>query len=116
MSERDDRLPMHHMLEYAREAVETIRGRSRLELGTNRLLQHTLVHLVEIVGEADTRVSPEGQSRYPEIPWGQAIATRHRIVHGYDTIDYDVVWDTIAEEFPPLVAALEQALSGGECR
>jgi len=34
------------------------------------------------------------------------------MVHGYDTIDYDVVWDTIAEDFPPLVAALEQALAG----
>lgn len=114
MSERDARLPMHHMPDDAREAVETIRGRSRLELGTNRPLQHTLVHLVQVVGEAVTRVSPEGQSGYPEIPWGQAIATRHRIVHGYDTIDYDVVWDTIAEEVPPIVAALEQALSGGE--
>jgi uncharacterized protein with HEPN domain len=112
MSERDDRLPMHHMLEHAREAVETIRGRARAELRTNRLLQHTLVHLVQIVGEAATRVSPEGQSRYPEIPWSLAIATRHRMVHGYDIIDYDVVWETIAGDFPPLVAALERALSG----
>ena len=34
------------------------------------------------------------------------------MVHGYDRIEYDVVWDTIAADFPVLVAALEQALSG----
>ena len=56
MSEHDDRLPMHQMLEHAREAME--------------------------------------------------------IAHGYDRIDYDVIWDTIAEHFPALVVALERALSG----
>jgi uncharacterized protein with HEPN domain len=103
---------MHQMLEHAREAVEMIRGRTRPELRTNRMLQLALVHLVQVVGEAATRVSPAGQTRHPEIPWGRAVATRNRMVHGYDRIDYDVVWDTIAEDFPPLVAALEHALSG----
>jgi len=112
MSEHDDRLPMHQMLEHAREAVEMIRGRARSELQTNRMLQLALVHLVQAVGEAANRVSRAGQTRYPEVPWGRAIATRHRMVHDYDRIEYDVVWDTIAEDFPPLVAALERALAG----
>jgi uncharacterized protein with HEPN domain len=112
MSEHDDRLPMYQMLEHAREAVEMIRGRSRAELSENRMLQLALVHLVQVVGEAASRVSREGQTTYPEIPWAEAITTRHRVVHGYDRIDYGVVWDTIAEDFPPLVAALERALAG----
>lgn len=111
MTEHDDRLPMHQMLEHARDAVEMIRGRDRAELRTNRMLQLALVHLVQIVGEAATRVSRAGQVSHPRIPWSKAIAARHRMVHGYDVINYDVVWDTIAEEFPPLVSALERALS-----
>ena len=111
MTEHDDRLPMHQMLEHAREAVEIIRGRTRSELRTNRLLQLALVHLVQVVGEAATRVSRAGQALYPEVPWARAIGARHRIVHDYDRIEYDVVWDTIAEDFPPLVAALERALA-----
>ena len=111
MTEHDDRLPMHQMLEHAREAVDMIRGRTRAELRTNRILQLALVHLVQVVGEAATPVSRAGQARYPEIPWAQAIGTRHRMVHDYDRIEYDVVWDTIAEDFPPLVAALERALA-----
>ncbi len=113
MSEHDDRLPMHQMLEHAREAMDTIRDRSRSELATNRLLQLALVYLLQTVGEAATRVSRAGQVRYPDIPWSKAIGTRHRMAHGYDRIDYDVVWDTIAGDFPGLIAALERALSTG---
>ena len=58
-------------------------------------------------------MSAAGRVRYSAVPWSQAITTRHRMVHGYDTIDYDVVWNTIADDFPLLVAALEQALAGG---
>ena len=72
MSEHDDRLPMHQMLEHAREAVEMIRGRTRAELRTNRLLQLALAHLVQVVGEAATRVSRAGQTLHPEIPWVRA--------------------------------------------
>ena len=111
MTEHDDRLPMHQMLEHAREAVEMIRARTRADLRTNRMLQLALVHLVHTVGEAATRVSVAGRVRYSEVPWGEAITTRHRLVHGYDTIDYDVVWDTIADHFPALVAVLERVLA-----
>ncbi len=110
MSEHDDRLPMHLVLEHAREAVEMIRGRVRSELATNRMLQLALVQLVHTVGRAATRVSRVGQAAHPEIPWCSAIATRHRMAHGYDRIDYDVVWDTVLEDFPSLIAQLERVL------
>ena len=111
MTEHDDRLPMHQMLEHAREAVEMIGERTLMELQTNRMFQLALLKLVEVVGEAARRVSPEGQTRYRDIPWRDAITTRNRLSHEYDRIDYEVVWGTIAEDFPPLVAALERALA-----
>jgi uncharacterized protein with HEPN domain len=111
MTDHDDRLPMHQMLEHAREAVELVRGRPRTELESNRVLQLALAYLVLVVGEAATRVSPAGRARYPEIPWSEAIGTRNFIAHGYDRMDYDVIRETISGHFPALVAALERALS-----
>jgi len=78
----------------------------------DRMFQLALLKLVEVVGEAARRVSPGGQTRYPDIPWRDAITTRNRISHEYDRIDYDIVWDTITDDFPPLVVALERALAG----
>ena len=112
MSRRDDSVPMRHMLDYAREAVAIARQRSRAELDSDRILQLALRQIIEIVGEAANRVSKEGQSRYPDIAWRSAIAARNRIAHGYDHIDYDIVWQIISEEFSILITALERALPG----
>jgi uncharacterized protein with HEPN domain len=111
MSQRDDAVPIRHMLEHAREALSLVSGRSREELHSHRMLQLALTRLVEIVGEAAGRVSPETQSKYPAVPWREAIATRHRITHGYDVVDYDILWDTVQDDLPPLVAALEGVLA-----
>ena len=35
---------------------------------------------------------------------------RHRVVHDYMTIDYDIVWDVLTRDLPPLIAALEAAV------
>jgi uncharacterized protein with HEPN domain len=98
-------------VEHAREACALVSGRTREELRSNRMLQLTLTRLVKIVGEAAGRVSPETQAQFPRVPWREAIATRHRITHGYDVVDYDILWDTVQDDFPPLASALEQALA-----
>jgi uncharacterized protein with HEPN domain len=87
---------MRHMLDYAREARAMVDGRNRHDLDTDRMLQLALTHLVEIIGEAANRVSPEGRSRHPYSPWRDAIDTRNRFIHGYDSVDYDVVFLTCA--------------------
>jgi uncharacterized protein with HEPN domain len=99
------------MLEYARKGVELLRDHARAEIQTNLLLQLALPHLILIVGEAAARVSPAGRALHPDIPWAKAIGARNFVAHGYDRIDYEVVWETIEEHFPSLVASLERALS-----
>jgi uncharacterized protein with HEPN domain len=94
MSQHDDRLPIEHMLSGAREAVDLIRGLGRTDLERNRTLQLALLQLITIVGEAARRVSAERQARLPEVPWREAIVTRNRVTHGYDTIDYTLIWNT----------------------
>jgi uncharacterized protein with HEPN domain len=103
---------MRHMLDHAREALAMVSGRSRHDLDTDRMFQLALTHLVEIIGEAANRVSREGRSRHPYIPWQDAINTRNRFIHGYDSVDYDIVWQIATRELPVLITALERALPG----
>jgi uncharacterized protein with HEPN domain len=112
MSRRDDTVPMRHMLDHAREIAAMVQGRTRQDLDTNRMFQLALTRLIEIIGEAANRVTPGGHGRYPEIPWPKIVSTRNRIVHDYDAVNYDVVWDIATLEVPALITALEQALPG----
>jgi uncharacterized protein with HEPN domain len=110
MKQHDDRLRLRHMLESATEAIEMVRGKKRADLDKNRMLQFALVRLVEIVGEASTKVSAAGRKKYQNLPWQQAKGMRNRLIHGYDSVDLNILWDTIQSDFPPLVAQLKKAL------
>ena len=110
MSRHEDLLRLGHMLDHAREAVAMVRGQKRADLDSDRKLNLSLVRLVEIVGEAASRVSPAGRERAPGLDWKRIVGMRNRIVHGYDSVDFDILWDTIQIDLPPLVEELEKLL------
>ena len=110
MSQRDPMAAMRHMLEYARKAVRICESKTRGDLQDDELLQLGLTRAVELIGEAANRVPSELRDRYHDIPWAQIIGTRHRLIHGYDRIDLNILWDTIREDLPPLIAQLHRAL------
>lgn len=110
MSQHEDTVRLRHMLANAQEAHALIRGRSRADLDADHLLELGLTRLLEIVGEAANRVSEEMQQQHPEIPWRQIISLRHRLIHGYDAVDLDILWDIVQYDLPPLIAALEEIL------
>lgn len=60
MTQHDDLTRIRHMLDHSREAVEMLEGKAPEDLSRNRMLQLALVRLVEVVGEAASRVSDGG--------------------------------------------------------
>ncbi len=100
------------MLSHSREAAELLGDLSREDLGRNRVMQLALTRLVEIVGEAGNRVSPAAQESSPQVPWPQIIGMRNRLVHGYDVIDLDLLWRTVKEDLPGLIASLQEIVEG----
>lgn len=103
---------MRHMRDHAREATAMVRGRERAELDNDRQLQLSVVRLIEIVGEAANRVSRETQREYPQVAWREAVTVRNRVIHGYDLIDLDVVWEIVTSDLPVLAEALDRILAG----
>ena len=69
------------------------------------------MQLAQIVGEAASRVSEETRIRHPQIPWTQIVALRNRLIHGYDTVDLEILWQIVRNDMPPLVAELGTMLS-----
>lgn len=110
MTQHDDVARLRHMLDHAREAVEMLRDRTRQDLDRNRMLSLALVRLLEIIGEAGGRVSKSTQVKFPHIPWSEVIGLRNRLIHGYDSVDLDILWEIVARDLPQLTEQLEQLL------
>jgi uncharacterized protein with HEPN domain len=102
------------MLDYAREAVAMARGKTRADLDSDRQLNLALVRLLEIVGEAAGRIPADERTVYPDIPWLEIVGLRNRLIHGYDFVDFDILWQIISHDVPLLISALERILASNE--
>jgi uncharacterized protein with HEPN domain len=111
MSQHKTEVRLRHMLDHAMEAVAIVQGKKRSDLHRDRMMELSLVRLVEIIGEAAARVGAESREKYPSIPWLQIVGMRNRLIHGYDAVDLDVLWDTIVDDLPPLIDELNKILS-----
>ena len=111
MSRLDLGVRLQHMLDAAREAGTLVSGRSRAEYDGDRTLRLAVVRLLEVVGEAAGRIPMDFRDSHPEIPWLGVVGLRNRLIHGYDAVDFDILWQIIADDLPVLVAILEPVLS-----
>jgi uncharacterized protein with HEPN domain len=113
MPRHDADLRLRHMLDAAREAAQLAQGKTRPDLDADRPLNLSLVRLLEVVGEAASRVSADERAKCPGIPWTQIVALRNRLIHGYDNVDFDILWQIVTQDLPALIAELEKRLISG---
>lgn len=106
----EDIVRLRHMLDAAREVVGFFQGQDKSDLCANRMLLMATVKELEIIGEADAKVSRETADRLPTLPWPDIIGMRHRLVHAYFDIDTEVVWQTVTHDLPPLIDELAHIL------
>jgi uncharacterized protein with HEPN domain len=110
MTQHDEYLRLHHMRDHGREALELAREIDRTTFRRDRLRQLAIARLLEIVGEAAAQTTDEVRRRRPEIPWRDVSDLRNRLIHGYDTVDLDIVWSILSVDLPALVAQLDAIL------
>lgn len=106
----EDRVRLRHMLDAALEIQQYVQSATRRDLDRDPKLVHSLVHLLEIVGEAANQVSDELREKAPDIPWFIIIGMRNRLIHAYFDIDLNVVWSTSTEDVPSVIKELKKLL------
>ncbi len=110
MSKHDPLIALSQILTNAQEAVDICSGKKRTDLDSDRLLNLALTRLVEIIGEAANRVPQELRAQYSDLPWVQMIGARNRLIHGYDNVDFDILWMIVDQDLPNLIRQLENII------
>ncbi len=112
--QKDDLVYVGHMLDTAMSAVRKVSGCARGDFDTDENLRLAITHLIQTMGEAARHVSPGFQQRNTNIPWSRIVGMRHKVVHDYLHVDYDLVWDVATRELPPLIDVLAKIVPAGE--
>lgn len=107
MSRRDDFVYLEDMLVYSLRVKRYAVGHTRGDLETDEIFGFGMLKCLEIIGEAANRVSHERKAQFPQIPWNKIVGLRHKLVHDYTGIDFDVIWMTISQSVPELIELLK---------
>ncbi len=104
---RDDGERILDMLD-AIERIQRHAEKGRDAFDQDELLQTWVIHHLEIIGEAASKLSQALRDAHHEIPWPQIVAMRNVIAHEYFGIDLDAVWQVIERDLPSLKQNLER--------
>ncbi|MEO6724454.1 MAG: DUF86 domain-containing protein [Blastocatellia bacterium] len=102
-------------LQHIQNEIEFLR-RSAEDMDEKRFLADELrkrafVRSLEIIGEVIKRLPMPLRDEYPQTPWRASAGMRDRLIHGYDSIDYEIVWETLNVAIPKLAETISLMLN-----
>lgn len=105
-----DQNSIQDMLNAARLIQEGVRGFDKEALANDWVRLSAIVRQIEIIGEATRRLSKEFRQAHQEIPWKEMVGMRDVLIHAYDELEIDDIWDTATRDIPELIPTLESLL------
>lgn len=106
MSAHDADVTLWQIVEYCDKAVELRNATTWEEFRNDWRKQMLGERLVEVLGEAVKRLPEDLRQRHPQLPWQKIASTRNYIAHGYDSVDYEVIWGVLDAEAGKLKASV----------
>ena len=99
-----------HILDECRYLTEQARGLSKEDFLRDETVKRAFVRSLEIIGEAKKQIPDDVRQEHDSVGWRAMAGIRDRLIHGYFSIDYDIVWDVIMNKIPVLRREVEQIL------
>jgi len=104
-------LRLHDARGACKAITQFIDGHRWQDYEQSLLLQSAVERQLEIDGESLHAASTEEPALLSRIPTLRAfVGLRNRIAHGYDTVDHEIVWDTINVDIPDLARSIDDLL------
>jgi len=110
MKQTDFKL-VHDILEQINEIENFLYEYNFQEFIDDNKTKYAVVKAIEIMGEAANRLSDEFIEKYKDFPVHELRGMRNQLIHGYDDIDYGIVWKVNEKDLPSLKTLLEDFIS-----
>jgi uncharacterized protein with HEPN domain len=94
----------------ARLAMSYVERASLEEFAKDIQLQDSVIRRLEIVGEAASNIAENIALEVPELPWRKMVDMRNFTIHQYWDVDVNIVWETVKDDLPLVIAAIERYL------
>lgn len=111
MTEHDNNVYLRHIIDSINLIDDYVKNVILDDFMSNRMMIDAVIRNFEIMGEASNRISSDFREKYSEINFGPAIDMRNRLIHGYDDVNLDYVWDTIKQDLQTLKKKIEKILN-----
>ena len=108
---RDD-ATLLDILQAARRAQEFAYGITHEGFLEKLQVQASLLYQLVVIGEGVRRLSEDFRQTHGDLPWREIAGMRDHLVHAYDAVDLDEVWNTIQVDLPTLIEWLQSHLTG----
>ncbi len=110
MSRHDPKVTLRQLADHARRAQELCTQISFTDLLTDWQKRAAFERVMEIIGEAVKRLPPDLTARYSDVDWRGIAGMRDWVSHGYDAIDYGLLWQAVEKDVPVLLVTIEEML------
>lgn len=88
-----------------------IERKTKEDFDNDEELQDAVIRRLEIIGEAVKRLPQEFRNKHQEVAWKGPAGMRDVLIHMYDEVETDQVWQTITNILPSFKSQIEQLLS-----
>jgi uncharacterized protein with HEPN domain len=111
MTRRDPRITLAQIRDAAQKAAALCREHTLESLLADWKETAALERFIEVVGEGVKRLPEDIKQQRPDIPWREIAGTRDHLIHGYDIVDHEVLWDAVQIDIPRLLDVIDHLLS-----
>ena len=101
---------LRHIIEAIERIEEYTQGMMYDDFRNDQKTIDAVVRNFMIIGEASRIVTEYVKDDYPDVPWQIMSGMRNILVHEYDRVEVQVIWDTIRTDLPTVVGPLNKIL------
>lgn len=106
---KSQRLYLRDLLECIRR-IEAIAAAGRDAFFASTVYQDAAIRNFEVIGEIVKRLAPELTAKVPQIPWSDYAGFRDVLIHQYDKVLIEIVWESTQNDIQPLKEAAQTLL------